>query len=272
MNNPYVTLVKREFWEHRSLWIAPLVAAGFFVVAAICAVLFAGNHMNFRGPVHIGPLNSGHVGENPVLLGMAALAAQIFLVSAITCFVYLLDCLYSERKDRSILFWKSLPVSDAHTVLVKFAVGMVIVPIAVFMVTMLAYGLIWGTMSMGVPSFRSLSAAATHVSWWDALQSMLGMLAASLLWYAPVGAWFMLVSVASRRAPILMASMPFVALGIAESMLFRSSYVWQFLGYRLRPQPDLMRALAEPNLWLGLVATAGMLYLVIRLRRYRDDT
>jgi hypothetical protein len=55
-------------------------------------------------------------------------------------------------------------------------------------------------------------------------------------------------------------------------MLFRSSYVWQFLGYRLRPQPDLMRALAEPNLWLGLVATAGMLYLVIRLRRYRDDT
>jgi ABC-2 type transport system permease protein len=272
MNNKYTILVKREFWEHRSLWIAPLVAAGFFVVAAICAVLFASSHINVTGPVHFGPMRGGAEARNPVLLGLAALAAQIFLVSAITCFVYLLDCLYSERKDRSILFWKSLPVSDADTVLVKFAVGMVIVPIAVFMLTLLAYGLIWGAMSLGIPAFHTLTAAATHVSWWEALISMLGMLTASLLWYAPVGAWFMLVSVASRRAPILMAFMPFVALGIAESMLFRSNNVWQFLGYRLRPQTDLMEAMTELNLWLGLVAAAGMLYLVVRLRRYRDDT
>jgi ABC-2 type transport system permease protein len=271
MNNKYTILVKREFWEHRSLWIAPLVAAGFFVFAAISAVLFAGSHINIDGPVHFGP-RAGHMGENPVLMGMAALAAQIFLVSAITCFVYLLDCLYSERKDRSILFWKSLPVSDADTVLVKFAVGMVIVPIAVFILTMVAFGLIYGAMSLGVPAFSSFTANSTLVSWWDGLATMLGILAASLLWYAPVGAWFMLVSVMSRRAPILMATMPFVALGIAENMLFRSNHVWQFMGYRLKPQTDLMEALAEPNLWLGLVAAAGMLYLVVRLRRYRDDT
>jgi ABC-2 type transport system permease protein len=267
MNNKYTILVKREFWEHRSLWIAPLVAAGFFVLAAASAALFAGSNINVTGPVHFSPN-----GRNPVLLGMAALAAQIFLVSAITCFVYLLDCLYSERKDRSILFWKSLPVSDADTVLVKFAVGMVIVPIAVFMLTMVAYGLIYGALSLGVPAFSSLTASATHVSWWEALVKMAGTLLGSLLWYAPVGAWFMLVSVASRRAPILMASMPFVALGIAENMLFRTSHVWQFMGYRLTPQTDLLKALAEPNLWLGLVAAAGMLYLVVRLRRYRDDT
>jgi ABC-2 type transport system permease protein len=270
MKNQYAMLVRREFWEHRSLWIAPLVAAGFFVLAAISAVLFAGSDVT--GPVHFGPLHGGKEARNPVLLGMAALAAQIFLVSAITCFVYLLDCLYSERKDRSILFWKSLPVSDAHTVLVKYAVGMVIVPVAVFILTMVAFALIWGAMTLGVPAFATLTATATHVSWWDALLSMLGMLAASLLWYAPVGAWFMLVSVASRRAPMLMASMPFVALGIGESMLFQTKYIWQFLGYRLKPQTDLMEALAEPNLWWGLVAAAGMLYLVVRLRRYRDDT
>jgi hypothetical protein len=63
-----------------------------------------------------------------------------------------------------------------------------------------------------------------------------------------------------------------VALGIAENMLFRSSHVWQFMGYRLTPQTDLLETLAELNLWLGLVAAAGMLYLVVRLRRYRDDT
>jgi ABC-2 type transport system permease protein len=267
MNNQYAMLVKREFWEHRSLWIAPLVAAGFFVFAAVISAIFGGGHINITGPVHFGPR-----GENPVLMAMAALAGLIFMVSAITCFVYLLDCLYAERKDRSILFWKSLPVSDAHTVLVKFAVGMVIVPIAVFILTMLAYGLIYGALSLGVPAFSSFTAATVHASWWDALLSMLGMLVASLLWYAPVGAWFMVASVASRRAPILTLFMPFLALGIAEGILFQSKHVWQFLGYRLTPQKDLMEALAEPNLWLGLVAAAGMLYLVVRLRRYRDDT
>jgi hypothetical protein len=82
----------------------------------------------------------------------------------------------------------------------------------------------------------------------------------------------MFASVASRRAPILIAFLPLVTLGIAESILFHSNYVWQFVGYRLRPQPDLVRALADPNLWLGLAVAAGMLYIVVRLRRYRDDT
>ena len=267
MNNKYTILVKREFWEHRSLWIAPLVAAGFFVLTAAFSAMVGGDHVHINGPVHFGPR-----GENPVLFAMAALAGLIFLVSAITCFVYLLDCLYSERKDRSILFWKSLPVSDADTVLVKFAVGMVIVPIAVFILTMIAYGLIYGALSLGVPAFASYTADVTHPTWWDALLKMLGTLFGSLLWYAPVGAWFMLASVASRRAPILTSFMPFVALGIAESVLFQTQHVWQFMGYRLQPQKDLMEALTEPNLWLGLVAAAGMLYLVVRLRRYRDDT
>jgi hypothetical protein len=69
-----------------------------------------------------------------------------------------------------------------------------------------------------------------------------------------------------------MAFMPLVALGLAENIVFHTRHVWQFLAYRLRPQPDLWHALAEPDLWVGLVVAAGMLYMVIRLRRYRDDT
>jgi ABC-2 type transport system permease protein len=275
MNRQPVTLVKREFWEHRSLWIAPLLTAGFFLAAAICAVLFAnsfgnpmfGSRISIRGPAGFGPVDA-----NPVLIGMMGLAAQVFLVSSITCFVYLLDCLYAERKDRSILFWKSMPVSDASTVLVKFTVAMVIVPVAVYALVLVTYALIYGALALGVPSFAQFTAGAGVGDWFDAQARLLGMVAASQLWYAPIAAWFMLASVTSRRAPILMAFMPVVALGVGENMLFRTAHVWQFLGYRLRPQPDLWHALVQPDLWLGLVVAAGMLYMVILLRRYRDDT
>jgi len=253
--------VRRELWENRSIYMAPLAVAGVILLGFLIATL--GRALSVRDLAM-----RRAVLEEPYSFASLVLMATTLIVAIFYC----LDALHGERRDRSILFWKSLPVSDAHTVLVKFAVGMVIVPFAVFILTMLAYGLIYGALSLGVPAFSSFTAATVHGSWWDALLSMLGMLVASLLWYAPVGAWFMVASVASRRAPILTLFMPFVALGIAEGILFQTKHVWQFLGYRLTPQKDLMEALAEPNLWLGLVAAAGMLYLVIRLRRYRDDT
>ncbi len=163
-------------------------------------------------------------------------------------------------------------MSDARTVLVKFAIGMYLVPLAVFVLAMIAFVLIHTILVLGVPAFAQINLHTGPGDWVDAITKMLGMLLATLLWFAPVGAWFMVASVTSRRAPILTALMPPVALGICESVFVRSHYVWQFLGYRLSPQPDLVRALAQPNLWLGLVAAAGMLYMVIRLRRFRDDT
>ena len=99
MNNKYAMLVKREFWEHRSLWIAPLVAAGFFVVVAICAVLFASqpHQRHWASALRAHARRSGRA-RNPVLLAWPRWPSQIFLVLAITCFVYLLDCLYSRAQ------------------------------------------------------------------------------------------------------------------------------------------------------------------------------
>jgi hypothetical protein len=82
MNRPYVTLVKREFWEHRALWIAPLVAAGFFLVVGVFAAVFNssfGSHIYVQAPMRL-----GQPGENLVLIGVMGLA-QLFLVSFITC-------------------------------------------------------------------------------------------------------------------------------------------------------------------------------------------
>src|SRR5688500_3753928 len=54
--------------------------------------------------------------------------APIMLTTLIIAFFYGLDALHGERRDRSILFWKSLPVSDRTPVLSKVLVMMAVLP------------------------------------------------------------------------------------------------------------------------------------------------
>jgi ABC-2 type transport system permease protein len=267
MNGQLPVLVKREFWEHRSLWMAPLVAASFLILIVLVGSLLAPGHVHFNGPVRVDDR-----GGSPMMLLSMGPSGLVLLVSLITCFTYLLDCLYSERKDRSILFWKSLPVSDAHTVLTKFAVGMVIVPLAAFVLAIITHLVIMGIVSMTLARLAPMPGDLHAGNWFEMLADVSGMLVATLLWYAPVASWLMLASVAARRAAILIASLPLVALGVTESLVLQTSHVWRFLGHRMTPQPDLGQALQLPAMWGGLAVAAGMLYIVIRLRRYRDDT
>src|SRR5262249_37180498 len=96
-------LVRRELWEHRSLWIAPLVVAALYLITCVVTSSFAA-HRGPRGPLMID--------GSPILYAQLMFTAVLFALMSIVIFFYLADCLYAERKDRSILFWKSLPVSD----------------------------------------------------------------------------------------------------------------------------------------------------------------
>ena len=87
-----------------------------------------------------------------------------------------------------------------------------------------------------------------------------------------VAAWLMLSSVATTRAPLMFAILPWVILTISERLVLGTSVVWHFMAGRLTPSQAPLERLASPGLWIGLAVTAGMLYMVIRLRRYRDDT
>jgi ABC-2 type transport system permease protein len=126
-NSKYAVLVRRELWEHRILWLAPAAVALLIVVLPM-----------FGGNLNIGPSGRPDAttpGVPPQMqpflstMLLTGLAGVLGVVACIVSLVYLLDCLFAERKDRSILFWKSLPVSDAETVLAKLGLALVVVPL-----------------------------------------------------------------------------------------------------------------------------------------------
>lgn len=274
MNNQYLILAKREFWEHRSLWIAPAAASAFLLLTALIGILIAPGHVRFdRMQMDGGAQRALDVGSDRLMMMTTIGIASVMIIAAcVTVAIYLLDCLYAERKDRSILFWKSLPVSDRDTVLVKFGVAMLIVPAGVFVLQLCTNLLLTGLAAMASRANPPWLAMWTLSGWLAAQAQFAGYIVVSLLWYAPVAAWFMLASVATTRAPMMFATLPWVILSVSERIVLGSGNVGRFVAWRLAPSQATLERLASPGLWIGLAAAAGMLYMVIRLRRYRDDT
>src|SRR5690606_3193526 len=205
----YALLVRRELWEHKALWLAPLVVGALMVILPMFGNFRAGPgfEINTSTP-DIPPEMRRYAGQ----LLMAGLAAVLGVVSCLVTVVYLLDCLFAERKDRSILFWKSLPVSDAETVLSKLALALIIVPLLTLVVAFLAYVLLSGLLFL---RYEHLRPAMEQISLAQGLLT-LGQLASKwlfvLLWYAPVAAYLMLASVLAKRTPLVYAVLPPVAL------------------------------------------------------------
>lgn len=284
MNNTFAWSVRREVWEHRSVWMAPLAVAGFLIFA----LLFGMTH--FTGNF------SGNFSELPpdkqrtiVAMPFGLVASVILLVSFVVGIFYCLDALYAERRDRSILFWKSMPVSDATTVLAKFFVPMVVIPAIAFVIAL--------AMQLVLVVFGSIAMSMNHIDtglMFDRLPIVtmtVGMLygvVVHVAWYAPIYALFLMVSAATRR-PFLWIVVPAIALQILEKIAFNTSYTSKFIGYRLMgalgeafvpgamrgpitslSQLDPIRYLSTPGLWLGLLAAAAFLYAAIRLRRSRE--
>ena len=259
--------VRRELWEHRSIYIAPLAAAAVSLLGFLTGLTLSPAHRH-----------------QPLDVPYEFAAALIMGTGFIVGIFYSLDALYGERRDRSILFWKSLPVSDLTTVLSKFTIPLIILPllsfaIAVvtqFVMLLLSSGLSAGTLGARMSFF--------HLS----LMLLYHILTVHGLWYAPLYGWLLLVSAWAPRAPFIWAFLPpFVIWGV-EKIAFRTSHFLGMLQYRLTgPEPstttarsgnlmEMMSALtpvqffSTPGLWVGLAVAVILLATAVRLRRYRE--
>src|SRR5438552_2964379 len=122
--------VRRELWENRSLYIAPLIAATVFLFGFLISLF------SLRHRISSSQLDSAQLRD--ALTNRHDIAAILIMGTAFVVGIfYTIDALYGERRDRSILFWKSLPVSDLVTVLSKFTIPIVVVPMVSFAITLL---------------------------------------------------------------------------------------------------------------------------------------
>ena len=206
-------LVQREFWEHRTLWITPLLVAALILMG----VAVQGEWHNIGRSVAPG---GGGSPQPPALFGVLNLEALFFVAAGLVAAAYLMDCLYAERRDRSILFWRSLPVSDRATVLAKFFVATIAVP-ALFYLAAVA------TSALAL-QWEKLRDASAPMDWGDWLQ-LQGLLLyttiATVLWYAPYAAYLMLVSAWARRSVFAWAVTPPLLVALIERVVFGTTYV-----------------------------------------------
>jgi ABC-2 type transport system permease protein len=271
-NAIYWTL-RRELWEYRAIYIGPLA------IGALALIGFA--WASFNNSVRLFAMT-----------GMPySMAASIILV---TCWfvgiMYAADTLHGDRRDRSILFWKSMPVSDLVTVAVKAGIPLVVIPLIGSLVAIATQ------LSMLIISSVLLAANDGDASlpWraWPMFTQTLVMLygvGIHVLWYAPVYAWLMLISAWVPRAVLLFAVLPFFALFAFEKLSFGTAWLMSAINYRIFggmnegftagalrkavtpfSELDPARFFSNPNLWYGLVFAAACFALILWRRRFSE--
>ena len=278
---PMYWSVRRELWENRSIYIAPLAAAAVAMLGFLISLIGLPHRM--RALEAVDPAHQHELIEQPYELAAALIMGTAFIVGIF----YSLDALYGERRDRSILFWKSLPVSDLTTVLSKVTIPLIILPLlsfAIAVVTQFVMLLLGSAILLG--SGLSVGTLWTQLSFFHmSLMLLYHILTVHGLWYAPIYGWLLLVSAWARRAPFIWAFLPpFVIWGV-EKMAFKTSHFLAMLQYRLTgPEPstttapggtlmDKLSALtpaqffSTPGLWIGLAIAAAFLAAAVRLRR-----
>ena len=308
------TLVRREFWENRSLWIVPTVAVGLFTVLSVymLVAMLLGYHGAVNGELQVG---SNHFDLNALpdfaaieperiaslLKGLAvSLGSPLTMIMQVVVFFYLLDSLYADRRDRSVLFWRSMPVSDTHTVLSKLAAA-IIASVAITFVATVAFELMLillaqiGGAVLGVHLWVLLAHPLALIEGWTLLAYALVV---STLWFLPYYGWLMLASSWAKKAPLLWAVLPPLGIMFAEWWVLRTSHFahlffrhavdWAPLAFNYDPgthfrgdqlslsldpvtADSVLRYLTAPELWIGTVLAAAFIYGATWLRKNRSE-
>lgn len=300
-----MALIRREVWEHRSLWVTPAAVALVMSLLVLTSFVAASG---FGQMVDIGIIGASTLGDAERRAALMAFLVGLTItfvisMSVLTVF-YSLDALYAERKDKSILFWRSLPITDSETVISKLLTALIVIPLFTFVAVVVTHLVsllltsIWISIEGGSPGHLVWSSAPIFDAW----LAILIFLLLAPLWLSPLIGWFLFVSAWTKRSPLLMAVLPIMIVPMLEYFIFRSTLLWQaitsrslgsmplfdgfdpsefFDEHRLRVTDESISLLAQfnigkffasPSLWVGLVVCGLFVTAAIYVRRYRDDS
>ena len=300
-----LALIKRELWEHRSIYVTPVAIASIVTLGSLAMLMLAGGFAKELDIAIFGATNiAGDAERQAVLTGYFVGTSGVFLLAATVLTVfYTLDSLYAERKDKSILFWRSMPVTDAEAVIAKLVTAIVVIPLVTVAVVIVTH-----LVNLVITSiwFSVKGADAGHLIWGsvpllDNWIAALIVTLASAIWMSPFVGWFLFVSSVTKRSPLLMAFMPLVLIPLLELIFFRSSFFADAVFGRngmiplfrgmdieaffdeesmhisegavsLLAHLDVVRFLTSPTMWGGVIVCALFVMAAIYLRRYRDES
>ncbi|MBI3147230.1 MAG: ABC-2 transporter permease [Betaproteobacteria bacterium] len=317
-------LIRREFWEHKGgLFWAPVVVAALLlalVTLSVAVPLINGDlsaqHLRIGNyefadsdslqEVLADPSTREHLGE-ALSLSFAAAALPLMMTMSFVVFFYFIGTLFEDRSNRSVLFWKSLPISDRDTVLSKLATGLLLAPLIAWLAALavaILMNLILGV-TLLLLGLNVFGAMLSNPDLYTLPLRYLAVLPVYVLWALPAAGWLIMVSAWARSKPLLWAvgapllsamllawatrlfSLPLdagwymknivgrILVGIAPgSWMVQTRGKFQFLFSDFNGSEQLSSAwqlLATPNLWFGVAAGAAMVVIAMRLRRYRDE-
>lgn len=322
-------LLRREYWEHRGgiLW-APIIA-GLVSTLLSAGLLIAGIWFAHKSVAEGGTIQHNGVSLNGLdLAGLAQLMSQDdirqiseglaatlllsaswpWLVMIFVAFFYCLGALYDDRRDRSVLFWKSLPISDTSTVLSKVVTATLTIPIVATVAAVLTAFLFLLMLSIAIAAHGAnpLPFLWTNGVFVRFAMVMFAVIPVYACWALPTVGWLLMCSAWARSKPFLWAVLIPVGLGVATSMTgilqvfgLERHWLWPNVITRMllgtaplagsdlnalgeaiesgaRPL-DLMTVqafysnFAEPSMWIGMAVGAVMIAIAIRLRRWREE-
>lgn len=283
--SPVKALFFKEFWDHRrAILITPMVVTALFIIF-VSVSLATGNELLFND-VSINQglldhLSTSHEfdGRNiSVITGILYFSPTLLWISALFTMVFTaLASLHDERKDGSILFWKSMPVSDTQEVLVKLATVIFVIPLFTIPFSFIIQAFILIVLSA--------LTIGTDYGVWDTILSQINVIPLTVgniipklvtaLWILPIISWFMLVSSFSRRPPFLVAFAVPALIIATEELFFNGSLLLHAITSLFENMGDnygfesyfTLTSFAEPAFWVGIIISAIMIYGCIQIRK-----
>ncbi len=313
----YLSLLKREFWEHRNSFVLlPVGLAGLLVLVMVVALIFRDN-INMKISMDANTSETVTAVADPdqrhfsinftegeatiVAEGDADFASQfnnhqktlnsglygihgLFLMTAWWVVVfYLLGSLYTDRRDRSILFWKSMPISETQTVFTKLIVGLLAVPLIMTLAS-------WVVQVFYVIAAMFFASYLGHDPWetiWPNINiagsffKQIGLVMIVSLWLLPLCSWFMAASAFAKRSPFLVATLPIVGIIAIEGIIFGGTYFAEFVAEHFFLETrvsNLIEGSADIGTWLnigsnltGIALAAVLLTAAVWLRNHRFE-
>jgi len=299
-----LTLIRRELWEHRSIFITPAAIAGVIALAVLTGQMSISAYGGEVDLAITGASNADPAHRRAALMAAFGAITGIFAVGAgIVMIFYSLDSLYSERKDKSILFWRSLPITDAETVVSKLIVALLVIPAAALAGTFATHLLfmiissVWIMFEGGNAGHLIWSAAPVFDVWGAAILTAM----ATTIWMSPFIGWFFFVSAYTRRMPLLMAVMPLIVLPLVEIAILPTKILAKTIWSRFTDMPlagmnledvfndgalaelheenvsmlaalDMGRFFTSPAVWAGIVVCGLLVTAAIYVRRFRAES